>query len=430
MVTTMLYIKKYSKFIFLFLLLCLSACAPGRPIIPLGEVPPAPQPTSQERAQAEQFKKELRESGLLSNERKYTERVNRIVNRILSAVETSHSWDTFVMKEDSFNAATLLGSIILVNTGLLDMLTDDNEVAAVMGHEVAHSLASHFRRTGGEIANEVIAAALGIAVGAAAIRHGANEEGVEQTVYLTQAIMRGAIINPHSREREREADQIGIFAMADAGYDPRAAVRIWERMAQEGSSSALAFFSTHPPSEERAAMLRQILPMAISRYEKSKGIKVSTTSSPASAPGSIQTLQTLARKKSSEERNLSEQIEQARRLAGSGNHSQAESLLHEVVRVNSTHPEAVYLLGVSLLEQNKNAEAREFLIKAVGLNFNNAAPSYDYARVKARLGDFQNSIFYLTRACNLDNSLRAKAARDPDFVSLRNDERFRRIVER
>jgi metalloendopeptidase OMA1, mitochondrial len=421
--------KKYSKCIMLFLVLCFASCAPGRPRIPLGEVPPAPVPTRQEQSQAAQFKRELMESDLLSNDRKYTERVSRITNRILSVVDTSHQWDTFVIKEDSFNAATLLGSIILVNTGLLDMLEDDNEVAAVMGHEVAHSLASHFRRTRGEIANEIIAAVLGVAAGAAAIHYGAGEGGVEQSVYLTQALMRGAIVNPHSRENEREADRIGIFAMADAGYDPRAAVRIWERMAQEGSAGSLAFFSTHPPSAERADLLRQILPMALSRYEKSKEGRAASAVQDYGT-GSMHALQRAVRQEQSRESDVKMRIERARGLLGNSQYQEAELMLRDLVREDATNPEGVYLLGLSLLEQNRHSEAREFLIKAVGLNFNNPEPAYSYARVMARLGEKQNAIAYLARACNLNNSLRARAATEPDFVSLRGDERFTRIVNR
>jgi predicted Zn-dependent protease len=206
-------------------------------------------------------------------------------------------------------------------------------------------------------------------------------------------------------------------------------VRIWERMAEEGGAGTLAFFSTHPPSAERAEILRQILPMALSRYEKSRGGKAALSGGREYASGSVQALQQHARRKQSEESALKFQLERARSLLGNARYQEAEGILWNIVREDSTNPEGVYLLGRSLLEQNKNSEAREFLIKAVGLNFNNPGPAYDYARVKSRLGDSDKAIVYLTRACNMDNSFRTRAAGDPDFASLRNDERFQRIVD-
>jgi predicted Zn-dependent protease len=210
-------------------------------------------------------------------------------------------------------------------------------------------------------------------------------------------------------------------------------------MARE-SSSGIPFFSTHPPSSERADLLRHMLPMALSRYEKSGASgaggnrSFSSLNNVSSVNPSVNstglTVQNFVRKNRSDNANLKMQIDNARVLLSQSKFIDAENVLRNIIKDDSTNPEAVYLLGFSLLEQKKNKEAREFLSKAVGLNFNNPAPFYDFARLKSRNGDNQNAIVYLIRACSLDNSLRKRAANDPDFQRMRNDERFRRIVDR
>lgn len=423
--------RNFSKLLFLLALFLLSACAAGRPAIPLGQIPAAPVPTSDENAQAVQFKEALAQSGLQVHDRRYVDRVERITRRILSVIHTSHSWDLYVVRDDSFNAATLLGSIIFVNTGLLDMFPGDDEVAAIMGHEVAHSLASHFRRTEGEQVNEFLAALLGVAAGSVASHHGATEQEIDEAAYVTHMLFKGAMVHPHSHEREREADRIGLFIMADAGYDPSAAVRVWDHLAREEGYSGNAFFSTHPLSAERADLLRQILPAALQRYHASQynankqDITIGTNNNSSIRGTHLGLLQGV---RTGVPKTVSELLSEGRNQFSGKKYSEAENTFRDVLSRDSKNREAIYLLGASLLEQNKNKEAERQLLKAVSTNFRSAEPAYYYARAKARLGDKNNAIVYLTRACSLDSSLRSRAATESDFQLLRGDSRFQNIL--
>jgi len=202
------------------------------------------------------------------------EPVKRIAARIIEAAKRSKygemaqqfEWEVTVIKDDkTLNAFALPGGKIAVYTGIFAVAKTEAGLAAVMGHEVVHALARHGaeRMSQGQLTN----AALQVA-GAAA---GASGSGGLMSQAAMAALGAGAqvgVLLPFSRKHESEADYIGILLAADAGYDPRESVHLWERMAQHSGGGAQAeFLSTHPGHETRIAQLKKWMPEAMAIYQ-------------------------------------------------------------------------------------------------------------------------------------------------------------------
>ena len=142
-----------------------------------------------------------------------------------------------------------------IYTGMWEKLkATDDEIAQVMGHEIAHALADHTRE------RMSIAMTSAVATTAAAIAIGSRDSGPGAGLALTGAQLAAvlAIQLPNSRDGEAEADQIGIELAARAGYDPKAAVTLWEKMGKEGGGGPPEFLSTHPSPQNRAARLAEL----------------------------------------------------------------------------------------------------------------------------------------------------------------------------
>jgi predicted Zn-dependent protease len=152
------------------------------------------------------------------------------------------AWETNVISSKEINAWCMPGGKIAVYTGLIEKLNvTDDELAAVMGHEIAHALREHGReRASQAMAQGMALSVLGIAVGAS-----------DTSVQLAQIITDITFNLPNSREHEIEADRIGVELAARAGYDPRAAVTLWQKMAKAAGNGPPQFLSTHPSPENR-----------------------------------------------------------------------------------------------------------------------------------------------------------------------------------
>jgi predicted Zn-dependent protease len=151
-------------------------------------------------------------------------------------------WEVNIIASKEVNAWCMPGGKIAVYTGLIDTLKiTDDELAAVMGHEIAHALREHGR----EQASQQAMQSIGVSVVGAAL--GLGELG--QT--LTQSVIDVTFNLPHSRTDETEADRIGVELAARAGYDPRAAVTLWEKMQKSGGSQPPQWLSTHPSNATR-----------------------------------------------------------------------------------------------------------------------------------------------------------------------------------
>lgn len=167
------------------------------------------------------------------------------------------SWSVNVQTNPELNAYCMPGGKIMVYSGIIEKLQlSDAELAAVIGHEMAHALREHTReRVSRAYAEQLGLAALAVATGAG-----------ETTMQLAGQISQVTFTLPHSREQETEADRIGLELMARAGYDPRAAVSLWEKMSREAGSSGPSFLSTHPASADRMKDLQASIPRVLPLY--------------------------------------------------------------------------------------------------------------------------------------------------------------------
>lgn len=253
--------------ILFFLLVVLQGCAASRPAVPVGTIPAAQTVTPEEEQHGHTVLAALTEKYELDYNHPRYQEVLDIVERLTTTIgAASDPWHVYLLKDATFkNAAATRGNHIFVWTGMLDATKSDDELAAVIGHEVGHVLARHTDADPNENIRKAIievgAVAAGIAVTTVTRNPSIGQNAGQMTASLSREVGNAIAVYPYSRDRELEADHIGLFLMAKAGYDPEAAVQFWERAVQDPSfSSTLAFFSTHPPAGERLERLRGLLP--------------------------------------------------------------------------------------------------------------------------------------------------------------------------
>jgi predicted Zn-dependent protease len=214
-----------------------------------------------------QVKAEAQKKDLLNKNPNYVSRVSVISNRVIQQVPAfrpdarSWKWEVNVLTSAEVNAWCMPGGKIAVYTGLIEKLQiTDDELAAVIGHEIAHALREHAR----ERASEQAVAGVGISILSAVVGLGDLGEQVGQYAYMG---LRGL---PNSRAHETEADRMGVELAARAGYDPRAAVTLWQKMGQLAGSQPPKFMSTHPPREERLSDLTVYSQRVMPLYEQAR----------------------------------------------------------------------------------------------------------------------------------------------------------------
>lgn len=168
------------------------------------------------------------------------------------------AWETNVITSGDINAWCMPGGKIAVYTALIEKLkVTDDELAAVMGHEIGHALREHGR----ERASQAYAEALGLSVVGTALGLG------QGSMQLAQIITDVTFNLPNSREHEVEADRIGVELAARAGYDPRAAITLWQKMGQVGGGAPPQFLSTHPSPKNRQKDLTEYAARVMPLYE-------------------------------------------------------------------------------------------------------------------------------------------------------------------
>ncbi len=207
------------------------------------------------------------------------EPVKRVVARIVEAAKRSKyaemaqqfQWEVTVIKDDeTANAFALPGGKMAVYTGIFPMAKTEAGLAAVMGHEVVHALARH----GAERMSQGQVAKIGLqVVGGAVGMYSKNPALSQATMAALGAGAQVGVLLPFSRKHESEADYVGILLAADAGYDPRESVALWERMAQvSGGEGPAEFLSTHPSHDTRIEQLKEWMPEALAIYHKRKPV--------------------------------------------------------------------------------------------------------------------------------------------------------------
>ena len=209
---------------------------------------------------------EIRQQEKVSSDPAALARVTRVGQRIATAVGDdlpTAQWEFVVVDSPELNAFALPGGKVGVYTGILNLATTDDELAIIIGHEVAHVTARH----GGERMTVQQGVALGGAL-LGGVAGGQLSEGTLNAVKLAYGVGSQLAVLPHSRFQESEADRIGLRYAARAGYDPRAAITFWQKMNQQAQSSGMPkFLSTHPSGEDRMQTLQQEMPEVLPLYE-------------------------------------------------------------------------------------------------------------------------------------------------------------------
>jgi predicted Zn-dependent protease len=214
-----------------------------------------------------QLMAEARKKGVLNQNQTLVNRVRAVANRLIPQVTAFRpdaqkwNWETNVLTSSEVNAWCMPGGKIAVYTGLMDKLNiTDDELAAVMGHEMAHALREHARERASE---QMVAGGL-ISVGSALFGLGDLGQKGAEYAYM------GLLGLPNSRKHETEADRIGVELAARAGYDPRAAITLWQKMGQAAGGEPPKFLSTHPSREDRMSDLTNYSARVMPLYEQAK----------------------------------------------------------------------------------------------------------------------------------------------------------------
>lgn len=180
------------------------------------------------------------------------QQVEAIGKRCVDAADQGHrDWEFAVFEDPTVNAFVLPGGQVAFYTGFLDMAKNDDQVAAVMGHEIGHVVGRH----GAERASQGLLAELGVSFAALLLGNDSTHRA-DLAAALGAGITFGIIL-PYSRNHEYEADSLGLQYMHTAGYDPQEAVNLWQSMNELGSSQPLEFLSTHPAPANRMRRLQE-----------------------------------------------------------------------------------------------------------------------------------------------------------------------------
>jgi predicted Zn-dependent protease len=207
---------------------------------------------------------EAQKKGKLSTDAALNDRVKRITDRLIVQAGNMYApsrdwkWSVAVIDEPTLNAWCMPGGKMAIYTGIVSKLKlTDDEIAQIMGHEIAHALLGHGR----ERMSRAIAMQGGMQLGSILA-------GRDLTVLAPVADI--ALTLPNSRAGESEADRYGIELAARAGFDPHAAIKLWEKMQAASSNGPPQFLSTHPAPVNRIQALNALLPEMMPIYEKAR----------------------------------------------------------------------------------------------------------------------------------------------------------------
>ena len=213
----------------------------------------------------------------ISQDPREVEPVNRVAKRVIEAAKQSKyaemakqfNWQVIVIKDDkTMNAFALPGGKIAVYTGIFPIAKNEAGLAAILGHEVTHALARH----GAERMSQGLLTQLGLEAANIALASQGASPIVMQTAMTALGLGANVgVLLPFSRAHESEADYIGLLLAAQAGYDPREAVRVWERMEQVSKGQPAEFLSTHPSHGTRIQQLEGWMNEALSYYKPQPG---------------------------------------------------------------------------------------------------------------------------------------------------------------
>ena len=210
------------------------------------------------------LKTEAAAKGALNTDAAMLSRVRAIAARIqpqtavFRADAPRWQWEVNLIESEQLNAFCMPGGKIMFYTGLIRKLSlSDDEIAVVMGHEIAHALREHSR----EQVSQAAAAQTAIGIGTQLLGLGGG------TSQLTGAAYEALVATRFSRAHETESDRIGLELMARAGYNPQAGVTLWQKMGASGGSGGSDFLSSHPSDSSRVQQIQALLPTVMPLYQ-------------------------------------------------------------------------------------------------------------------------------------------------------------------
>jgi len=214
-----------------------------------------------------QSAKEILAKEKLSQDPQKNAMVRRVGQRIANVTGKKYKWEFFVIDNNKeANAFCLPGGKVFVYSGLFKYISNDAELASVMGHEIGHAIARHgaermsrglLAQTGGQVLQSVMV----------------GKGNPQNTAMVMQAFGIGTqlgVMLPFSRKQEYEADHIGLVLMAKAGYNPNSALTFWTKFAKSGQTPP-EYLSTHPAPANRIATLRKLIPKVMPMYRRAVG---------------------------------------------------------------------------------------------------------------------------------------------------------------
>jgi predicted Zn-dependent protease len=263
--------KYYKLLIFLIIVLVISACS--RVLISnrrqLNLIPSS----SMLQMSFDQYGQFL-EDNIISADEENTATVKLVGKNIQKAVEQyfaengledelkNYDWEFNLVESNEVNAWCMPGGKVVFYTGILPITRDENGIAVIMGHEIAHAIAEH--------GNERMSQGLMAQLGGVALAVAVSEKPEETQQLWMSAFGAGAqlgVLLPFSRLHESEADHLGLIFMSMAGYNPNHAISFWRRMAEMKDGQAPPeFMSTHPSDENRIAEIEKLIPKALKYY--------------------------------------------------------------------------------------------------------------------------------------------------------------------
>lgn len=261
--------KKRTPLVFLVLLFLIS-CS----VVPMtGRKQFVAIPSSQMNTLSAESYSQVLAEGKLSTNTNYVNMVKEVGQRLTAAVETymkqnnleatieGYDWQYNVLVSEEINAWCMPGGQIAFYEGIMPVCQDERGVAVVMGHEIAHAVARH--------GNERMSQQLALQMGGVALSEALKTQKQETIDLAMLAFGVGAqvgVMLPYSRTHETEADEMGLYFMAMAGYNPQAAVDFWKRMEAKSTARPPEFLSTHPDPWDRISNLERLMPKAMEYY--------------------------------------------------------------------------------------------------------------------------------------------------------------------
>ncbi len=216
----------------------------------------------QEMQMGYQAAREILQKERISRDPKLNAIVQRVGRRIAqAAAQPGYKWQFFVIDKDVPNAFCLPGGKVFVYSGIFRAVQNEDQLATVIAHEVAHAIARH----GAERMSMIQLGRMGKQIAAKTLGGGKYAGLINQAYGIGETY---GVILPYSRKFEYEADEIGLYLMTRAGYDPRESLKFWQNMMRlaQNSRKPPEFLSTHPSDRHRIERLKRLIPKALKYY--------------------------------------------------------------------------------------------------------------------------------------------------------------------